>query len=128
MEETLGLLEDDTKIVTFLIFSYSLFCAPMACCLCSLTTLGVHCNSMRVKSMKVLVTQLCLTLCDPMDCSPPGSSVRGILQAAILEWVAISSSRGIFLTQGLNLRFLHRQVDSLPLSYQGTPLKHVTSA
>ena len=30
---------------------------------------------------------LCLTLCDPMDCSPPGSSVRGILQMTILEWV-----------------------------------------
>ena len=35
--------------------------------------------------VKVLVTQLCLTLCDPMDCSPPGSSVHGILQARILE-------------------------------------------
>ena len=34
------------------------------------------------------------TLCDPMDCSPPGSSVHGILQARILEWVAISFSRG----------------------------------
>ena len=34
------------------------------------------------------------TLCDPMDCSPPGSSVHGILQARILGWVAISSSRG----------------------------------
>ncbi|CAN0514516.1 unnamed protein product [Rangifer tarandus platyrhynchus] len=39
------------------------------------------------------VTQACLTLWDPMDCSPPGSSVHGILQARILEWVAISSSR-----------------------------------
>ena len=36
------------------------------------------------------VTQSCPTLCDPMDCSPPGSSVNGILQARILEWVAIS--------------------------------------
>ena len=34
-----------------------------------------------------------LTLCDPMDCSPPGSSVHGILQARILEWVAMPSSR-----------------------------------
>ena len=42
----------------------------------------------------VLVTQLCPTLCDPMDCSPPASSVHGILQARILEWVAISFSRG----------------------------------
>ena len=38
--------------------------------------------------------QLCPTLCDPMDCSPPGSSVHGILQARILEWVAMPSSRG----------------------------------
>ena len=38
--------------------------------------------------------QLCPTLCDPMDCSPPGSSVHGILQARILEWVAIPFSRG----------------------------------
>ena len=44
--------------------------------------------------MKVLVAQSCLTLCDPMDCSRPGSSVHGILQARILEWVAISFSRG----------------------------------
>ena len=36
--------------------------------------------------------QSCLTLCDPMDCSPPGASVHGILQARILEWVAISFS------------------------------------
>ena len=44
--------------------------------------------------VKMLVAQLCLTLCDPMDCSLPGSSVHGILQARILEWVAISFSRG----------------------------------
>ena len=41
-----------------------------------------------------LVAQLCLTPCDPMACSPPGSSVRGIFQAKILEWVAVSSSKG----------------------------------
>ena len=43
--------------------------------------------------MKVLAAQSCLTLCNPMDCSPPGSSVHGILQARILEWVAILFSR-----------------------------------
>ena len=37
----------------------------------------------------MLVAQLCLPLCSPMDCNPPGSSVHGILQARILEWVAI---------------------------------------
>ena len=42
----------------------------------------------------VLVAQLCPTLCDPMDCSSPGFSVHGILQAKILEWVAIPFSRG----------------------------------
>ena len=42
----------------------------------------------------VLVAKSRPTLCDPMDCSPPGSSVHGILQARIREWVAISSSRG----------------------------------
>ena len=44
--------------------------------------------------MKVLVIQSCLTLGDPIDCSPPGSSIHGILQARILEWVAMPSSRG----------------------------------
>ena len=43
-----------------------------------------------------LVAQSCLTLCDPMGCTLPGSSVHGILQARILEWVAISFSRGSF--------------------------------
>ena len=55
--------------------------------------------SWRLKSgskTPVLVTQSCLTLCDPMDCSLPGSSVHGILQATILEWVAIPFSRGSF--------------------------------
>ena len=42
------------------------------------------------------VAQSCPTLCDPMDCSPPGSSVHGIFQVRILEWVAISFSRGSF--------------------------------
>ena len=46
-------------------------------------------------SLYVLVAQSYLTLCDPMDCSPPGSSVHGILQAGTLEWVAISSSRDL---------------------------------
>ena len=40
------------------------------------------------------VAKLCLTLCEPMDCSPPGSSVHGILQARVLEWVTIPPSRG----------------------------------
>ena len=46
------------------------------------------------KSVKVLVVQSCLTLCDPMDSSPPSSSVHVILQPGKLEWVAILFSRG----------------------------------
>ena len=53
-----------------------------------LTSSTVGCRS------EVLVAQLCLTLCNSMDCSPPGSSVHGLLQARILEWVAIPFSRG----------------------------------
>ena len=44
---------------------------------------------------EMLVTQLCPTLCNTMDCSLPGSSAHGSLQARILEWVAISSSRDL---------------------------------
>ena len=51
---------------------------------------------------EVLVIQVCPTLCDPVDCSPPGSSVPGTLQARILEWDAISFSRGSSSTFALN--------------------------
>ena len=47
-----------------------------------------------LKKVKVLVVQSYLTLCDPTDCSPSGSSVPGILQARILEWVAMPFSKG----------------------------------
>ena len=46
------------------------------------------------EKVKVLVPQACLTLCSPMECSPPGFSVRGILQVRILEWAAIPFSEG----------------------------------
>ena len=68
--------------------------------------------------------QSCLTLCNPMDHGPPGSPVHGILQARMLEWAAISFSRGVFLTQGLNSSLLYFQGDSLPLSHQGSPSAH----
>ena len=50
-----------------------------------------------------MYAQSCPTLCDPMDCSPPGSSVHGILQARILEWAAISFSRAQFKSYNLSL-------------------------
>ena len=57
-----------------------------------------------------------------MDCSLPGSSVHGILQARILEWVACHSLlQGIFLTQGLNLGLLHCKQILYHLSHQRSP-------
>ena len=71
----------------------------------------------------VLVAQLCLTLCHAMDCSPPGSSVHGILQAIVLEWVAIPSSRGSFQLRA-QTRSLALQADSLPSEPPGKPGEH----
>ena len=61
--------------------------------------------------MCVLVTQSCLTLCDPMDCSLPGSSVHGILQARILEWFPIFFSTVNY--RGLN-SLMGQMVKNLP--------------
>ena len=64
-----------------------------------------------------------LTLCDPVDSSLPGSSVHGVLQAKILEWVAVSFSTGL-LDERLNLRLLHLlhwQAGSLPPGPPGKP-------
>ena len=56
---------------------------------------NLHHSTMRSKACVCAKSlQSCPTLCDPMNCSPPGSSVHGILQARILEWVAMPSSRG----------------------------------
>ena len=59
------------------------------------------------------------TLCNPMDCSPPGSYVHGIFQARILAWVAISFSRGS--SQPLNPGLPHCRQILYCLSYQGSP-------
>ena len=62
-----------------------------------------------------------MTLCDPIDCSLPGSSVMEILQAKILEWVAMLSSRGIFPAQGLNPGLLCCRQILHHMSHQGSP-------
>ena len=62
-----------------------------------------------------------LTLCDPVDCSPPGSSLHGISQARILQWVAFLL-QGIAPTQGLNQCLVHWKTDSLPLNRLGNPV------
>ena len=63
------------------------------------------------------VTQSCLTLCGPMDYSLPGSSVNGISQAGILEWVA----PGGLTDPGINTSVLHWQAGYLLLSHLGSP-------
>ena len=66
--------------------------------------------------VKVKVAQSCLTLCDPMN-----YTVLGILQARILEWVAILFSRGIFPTQGSNPGLSHCRRILCQLNHQGSP-------
>ena len=65
-------------------FRCTLVCYQLYMCIC----ICVHLHT-RTKSL-----QSWMTFCDPVDCSPPGPSVHGVLQARILEWIAISSSRG----------------------------------
>ena len=76
----------------------------------------------------MLVFQSCLTLKEPKDYSLPGSSVYGILQARILQWVAIPFLQRIFPTQGLNLSILHflhcRQI-LYPMRPWGSPIKYM---
>ena len=70
-----------------------------------------------------LVAQSCLTLCDPIDCSPPVSSVLGTLQAGILEWNTSPSPGNLTnsRTEPISPASPALQVDSLPLNHQGSP-------
>ena len=74
----------------------------------------------------MLVAQLCPTLCDLMDCILSGSSVHGILQARILQWVAIPFYRGSSWPSDRTW-ILALQIDSLPSEPPGRPLQQSTS-
>ena len=83
--------------------------------------ISIHMH-VRAKSL-----QSYLTLCDPVVWGPPGSSVQDILQARILEWAAISSSRDLpdpRIQPGL-LSLLHWQAGSLPLAQPGKPFQYI---
>ena len=67
-----------------------------------------------------LVTKSCPTLCDPIDCSPPGPSLHRDSPARILEWVAMPSSRDL-LNPGIEPRSPILQADSLPPKLPGKP-------
>ena len=96
---------------------------------------GVDCHfllqCMKVKSERE-VAQLCLTLSDPMDCSPPGSSIHGIFQARVLEWGAIAFSDALILADCKSSctfkikypNFLTKSYASLPLYLQRNVYKH----
>ena len=105
------------------IFSGGLLSARLTCCLALANRLPCISQSslaltsvvnLKVNLMKVLVARSCPTLCDPMDCSDPmdcrtlGFSVHGILQARILVWVAISSSRVSSQPRDQTLQILNR--------------------
>ena len=70
--------------------------------------------------MKVKVAQSCLTFCDPMDCSIPGFSVLGILQARILKWIAVPFSRGSSQPRD-QIQVSCIEDDSLPSEPPGKP-------
>ena len=72
------------------------------------------------RTLKMFVFQSFPTLWDPMHCSPPGSSVHGILQAKILEWVCHVLLQGIFPTLGSNPALLHCRQILFCLSHQGS--------
>ena len=70
----------------------------------------------------MLVPQFCLTLCDPLDCSPPDSFIHGILQGRMLVCVASFHLQGTFLTHGSNPGLLNWQADSLLSEQPGKPI------
>ena len=80
---------------------------------------NTHCKSTAV--VDALVVKSCPTLCNPTDCSPPGSSIHGISQVRILEWIAISFSRGL-LDQGIETMSPTFQADSLIFEPPGKPV------
>ena len=105
----LSLLESEFSLVSLPYHKPHLSSLTVSVCMC------IHAKSL----------QSCLTLCNPIDCSPPGFSVHGILPTRILEWVAILSSRG---SNPHLLHLLPWQAGSLPLvkDYRHNLLLHFT--
>ena len=122
MGKRYSLLLKTIKMVSFVIFfNHSFLKKILLLLLFSQWCLGaLFYQPVRVHAQSLSNVQLC----NSIDCSLPGSSVHGIFWARLLEWVAISSSWGIFPTQRSNprlLRLMLWQMDSLPLSLVGNP-------
>ena len=100
-----------------------------------LVLLRYHFSCVKVKlillkystSSVCLVTQLCLTLCYPMDCSLTGSSVLGGSPDKNTTVGCHALLQGIFLTKGSNLHLLHWQASSLQLSHLGSPKNRISA-
>ena len=127
------ILLDGHHLVRGTLLSWALYLAGVSCVMhvaanglvsmCFLLYSFGQSFSPDVLSAKLL--QSFLTLCNPVHCSL-AVSVHGILQARILEWVAMPFSKGNFPTQGLNpclFHLLHWQPDSLPLAPPGKPIQ-----
>ena len=72
-------------------------------------------QKIQILMVLVLVAQSCLTLCDPMNCSPPGSSVHGILKTRILEWIALCCRKICYhLSYKKDLKILIEESNSVP--------------
>ena len=82
----------------------------------------------KIDKYNMCVCWVVSNFCDRMDCSPPSSCVRGILQARTLEWVAISHSRGSFLTPKSNSCLLRWWADSLLLRHLGSSYRYMSYA
>ena len=76
--------------------------------------------------VRAKLLQLCLTLCNPMDCSPSSSSVHEILKARILKWFAMPSSRGSSQPRDRTCLLHCRQI-LYPLSHLGSPLPRIST-
>ena len=97
---------------------------PLQCCALGYPRLAGVCLNPESFDGGGLVAKFCLTLFDPMDYSPPRSSVRRIFQARVPEWVAIPFSRGSSWLREWTQFFLHCRQILYQLSYQGIPYWH----
>ena len=86
-----------------------------------------HCKSAK-DSEDSEVTQLCPTLCDPMDSSQPGSSVRGIFQARVLEWIAIVFSKSISAAAAKSLQLCPTLCDPIDDNPPGSAIPGILQA
>ena len=107
------------------------------CCSFKPLCFGMICYAVRAAWKQANLFQSCPTLCNPEDCSPPASSVHGILQARILEWVAMPPSRGSSWPRGqthithisyIGRGFFTTSVIWVPMQWELTRIKYLPSS